>query len=179
MPEFIELEGYRFQAYITQNQIREKITTLANQIAPIHQQKNLLFLPVMNGALFFAADLMNELASDVSYQSLRIKTYQGLKSVHEPEVMGLSEEAIEGRHVMILEDLVDTGKTTDFLRAYLGKLGASSVQVASLIFKKSAFRGKFPPDYYGFECPNLFLLGYGMDVNEKGRNLKDIYKIKN
>ena len=126
----------------------------------------------------FTSDLMKSLDINLEISFVKLASYEGTKSSGVVrELIGLNNK-IKDRHVVILEDIVDTGKTVDRLMELLKPEGARSIEVCTLLFKKSAFEGKEAPKYVGFEIPNKFVVGYGLDYDEAGRNIKELYQLK-
>jgi hypoxanthine phosphoribosyltransferase len=133
---------------------------------------------VLNGAFMFAADLLKSFSSSCDISFIKLSSYQGMNSSGKVEVtMNLSID-VENRHVIIVEDIVDTGLTIQELKEQLSKLNPASVEVCTLLFKPEAFKGVEKPKFQGFVISNKFVLGYGLDYDERGRNLKDLYQLK-
>jgi hypoxanthine phosphoribosyltransferase len=166
-----------FEKFIPYGQIKEAILKMAADISRDYEGSNPLFLCVLNGSFIFAADLLKEYEGACEISFIKLSSYRGTASTEEVEtVIGLSED-ISGRDVIILEDIIDTGITVSHLLEDLNKLGPRSLKVATLLLKPDAVRTNVKPDYIGLEIPNDFIVGYGLDYNGHGRNLKDIYKI--
>jgi hypoxanthine phosphoribosyltransferase len=168
-----------FEIFITEDEIQSRISSMAQKINDAYKDKDVLFLSVLNGAFMFSSDLMKkiDLPCDISF--VKVSSYTGTESRGRvDELIGLNTN-IEGRNVIILEDIVDTGITIDKVRTLLGIENPASVSVCTLLFKPIAFQGKHEPEYIGFSIPNSFVVGYGLDYDEKGRNLKEIYQLKN
>jgi hypoxanthine phosphoribosyltransferase len=123
----------------------------------------------------FTSDLMKKLNFDCTLTFLKLASYQGTDSTGEvKKLIGLNEN-IEGRTVVVIEDIIDTGITLDHIMQQLSALKPAELRVATFLLKPDAFHGRFKPDYVGIEVPNDFIVGYGLDYNELGRNLRDIY----
>ena len=166
-----------FEKFIPYGKIKEAIAKVADDISRDYKGSNPLFLCVLNGSFIFAADLFKEYEGPCEISFIRVSSYRGTSSTEEVKtVIGLSED-ISGRDVIILEDIIDTGITVSHLLEDLNKLGPRSLKVATLLLKPDAVRTGVKPDYIGLEIPNDFIIGYGLDYNGHGRNLKDIYKI--
>ena len=168
-----------FEPYISADKIQERIQALGSQITQDLGDKNPTFLAVLNGAFFFAADLFKALDFNCHISFVKIASYEGLSSSGQVrQLLGLDEN-LKGKHVVIIEDIVDTGHTMHDLLIDLKKLEPASVKVATLLMKPEALKFPVKPDYIGFEVPDLFLIGYGLDYNKEGRHFNDIYKISN
>lgn len=175
----VQIDDKQFEIFIADNEIGSEVVSLARQISADYEGKNVLFIALLNGAFMFAADLIKEITIPVSISFAKLSSYHGGTSSSGvvKELIGISE-SLEGKHIVIIEDIVDTGNTIDSLMPSLLKQGPESVKVCTLLFKPEAFKGVYRPDYVGFSIPNAFVVGYGLDYNELGRNLKAIYQLK-
>lgn len=173
----VTYNGLTFEPYLSNETIVNRVGELARQISEDYSGKCPLILCVLTGAFPFAADLFQELDIDAEISFIRLKSYEGTASTGKiKEVMGLTED-LTGRHVIIVEDIIDTGKTIKKLVDDLDGKGAASVKVATLLIKPESVQYDIKPDYVGFEIPNKFIIGYGLDLDGLARNLKDIYSI--
>src|SRR5687767_9125868 len=151
---------------------------MAAQIKTEYSGKNPLLLPVLDGSFVFAADLIRHLDFECTVSFLKIKSYEGMKPGEKNQTLiGLNEE-IANRHVLILEDIVDTGRTLHNLANSLQVQNPGSLKIASLLYKPNAAELAVKPDFTCFTIPNVFVVGYGLDYDGLGRNLPDIYAIK-
>jgi len=173
----ITIHDKKFVPYISEIEIKEKIKTVAQQIENDYKGLKPLFIAVLNGAFMFAADLFRELNMEAEIAFIKLASYKGTQSTGQViTAIGLDRDVHE-RHVIIVEDIVDTGKT---LSAFLPQLQHSqpkSLKIAALLHKPDATVYPIKPDYVCFPIPSKFVVGYGLDFNGLGRNLKEIYQI--
>ena len=172
-------EGLNFVPYISKDKIQARVAELGEEIMRDCADKNPLFLCVLTGAFPFASDLFRAVeAMDAEISFIRLKSYEGTSTTGTvKEVMGLHED-ISGRTVIIVEDIIDTGNTIYNLINHLRDRKAADVKVATLLFKPESLQKPLKPDYIGFNIPKKFIIGYGLDLNGKARNLNDIYILK-
>ena len=175
----LTINGLTFKPYLKESEIMEQVARVASEIKADLTTPNPLFVCVLNGAFIFAADLFRALElPDAEITFIRFKSYEGTASTGEvTQMMGLTEN-IEGREVVIIEDIVDTGMTAQKLREVLQAHGPKSVKMASLLFKPASLTASVAPEYVGFEIPSKFIIGYGLDLDGKVRNLRDIMVLK-
>ncbi len=159
-------------------EIQAAIKKMAVQMKRDFEGKSALFVCILNGSFMFASDLMKELElNDAEISFLKLASYSGTNSTGEiKELIGLNEE-IEGRTVVVLEDIVDSGHTISDVIKQITARGAKEVKIATLLFKPDAMTVKIDLDYVGIVIPNDFIVGYGLDYDRRGRNLKDIYTL--
>ncbi len=170
-------QGMNFRPFISQTQITERIAEISKSIISEYGDCNPLFVCVLNGAAPFAVDLFRACEDiDAELTFVRLKSYEGMGSTGVvKQVMGLSEN-LEGRHIILVEDIIDTGNTMVKLLADLEAHRPASVKIATLLFKPEALQHpELKPDYVGFEIPKKFIIGYGLDIDGLARNLNDIY----
>lgn len=174
----IKLWDKEFEISHPFEEIQMAIKNMADRMKKDLEGKNALFVCILNGSFMFAADLMKELEmNDVEISFLKLASYEGTASTLEiKELIGVNEN-ITGRTVVILEDIVDTGHTIANVMAQIALKGAKEVKIATLLFKPEAMMSKIHLDYVGIEIPNDFIVGYGLDYDRRGRNLKDIYTL--
>jgi len=176
MDNNVVLNGLRFQPYLRREQIDEQVARVAAEIRRDMEGKNPLFVVVLTGAFMFASDLLRHIGINESQVAfVRYSSYEGTGTTgNVKQIMGLRED-IEGRHVVIIEDIVDTGLTAEKMMADITGRRPAAVKFATLLYKPDSSRTGFRPDYFAFTIPPKFILGYGLDLDGKGRNLPDIY----
>lgn len=173
----ITIHGKEFVPYLSEGQIKERVGALGVEINSNYDGKNPLFVGVLNGCFRFAAELMNHIGINSEINFVKLNSYRGTESSGKISTqIGLNSD-VEGRHLIILEDIVDTGNTIEHLMEGLRAENPASIKVATLLYKPEAYHGDIKLDYVGFEIPNLFVVGYGLDYDGLGRNLNDIYQI--
>lgn len=175
--ENVKIKDKEFALFIPETKILEQIGRVAEEINRDLADKNPLFVCVLNGAFMFAADLMKRvnISSEISF--VKLSSYKGTSSTGKlKELIGLQED-IEGRSIVIVEDIVDTGHTMVSVIEQLKQKNPADVRVATLLYKPNALKVELKLDYVAMEIPNDFILGYGLDYDGYGRNLPDIYKI--
>lgn len=175
----VTYEGLTFEPYITRQKIDARVAELGKEIVRDCAGERPLFLCVLNGAFPFASDLFRaceELDAEIAF--IRLKSYEGTGSTGQvKEILGLTDN-IEGRTVIVVEDIVDTGNTIQRLLSDLEKKNPAKIKVATLLFKPEALVCPVKPDYVGFSIPKKFIIGFGLDLNGLARNLNDIYILK-
>ena len=174
----VKLGDKVFVPYLSGEKIGTAVKLVAEKINSDYRGKNPLFLVVLNGAFLFAADLLRAIEVDCEVSFVKFSSYEGISTTGKvKELIGLNE-SLEGRDVIIVEDIVDTGTTIVQMMADLDQRHTASVKIATLLFKPEAYKKDIKIDYVGLEIPNAFIVGYGLDYDGLGRNLKDIYVIK-
>jgi hypoxanthine phosphoribosyltransferase len=172
----IEIDGLQFELLISSQQILDKISLIADDIKFHHKNELPIFLIVLNGASVFAAELLKHLDPQVEISMIKVHSYDGSSSTGNISIDYIPSGRVLGRDVLLIEDIVDSGLTLNFLTRELKLHGAKTVSCASLLFKPNKYKYNIVPNYIGFEIGDEFVVGYGMDFNQKGRALKHIYK---
>jgi hypoxanthine phosphoribosyltransferase len=177
--ETVTLHNKKFKIFISDTEIASIVNSIAKQINSSNVEAP-IFIAVMNGSFLFAADLMRNITipnTEISF--IKLSSYIGTKNSGEvKQLVGINNN-IAGRNVIILEDIVDTGITVNNIINLLKKEQVNDIKIATLLFKPNAYKESHTIDYIGKSITNDFVLGYGLDYNELGRNLKHIYKLKN
>ena len=177
MKEIVTIKDKQFEKFIEFQQIQAAIHEIARKIDNDLRDKNPIFVAVLNGAFMFAGELMKEVSIPCEITFVRLASYQETSTTNKvQEVLGLNE-SIENRTVVIVEDIVDSGNTMVALQKELNKLNPKEIKIATLLLKPDALKQDVDLDYVALEIPNDFIVGYGLDYDGYGRNLKDIYKI--
>lgn len=174
----VKLWDKEFEKSISSETIQDAIKNMANVMRPDLKGKNILFVSVLNGSFMFTSDLMKELElADSEISFLKVSSYQGTNSTGSvKEILGINEN-LNGRNVVVLEDIIDSGHTIANIVSQLKNKGAAEIKIATLFFKPKAMQVDIKPEYIGMELPDTFIVGYGLDYNGLGRNFKDIYTI--
>jgi hypoxanthine phosphoribosyltransferase len=173
----IKIKDKTFECFLSEDQIRRRTAELGIQIGQEFDGEVIL-LGVLKGSFVFMADLVRVINLPIQCEFLKISSYSGMESTGQVKtLLGISEEVIRDKNVLVVEDIVDTGVSMDFLISYLSKMNPKRLAIATLLFKKEAFRYNYTLDYVGFEIPNKFVVGYGLDYDGLGRNLPEIYQL--
>ncbi|RLD45283.1 MAG: hypoxanthine phosphoribosyltransferase [Bacteroidetes bacterium] len=173
----IQLKDKKFKTHISSEEILKQVSRVALEIAKDYKERNPIFLVVLNGAFMFASDLMKSYPYFCEVSFVKLASYEGTESSEKvKQLIGLNH-SIDGRDIVIIEDIVDTGITMSDLLSDLDERKPASIRIATLFFKPESFQKDYKVDYIGFEIANDFIVGYGLDYDQLGRNLKDIYII--
>ena len=169
--------GERLELQVSRRRIGNAIKRLAGKIEQDYLDEPPLMVGILHGSFMFMADLVREMRHDVELDFMRVSSYVGAASSGGVKLrMGVSER-VRGRNALIVEDIVDTGLTTSYAVRYLRRRGAASVKICALLDKPSRRVLPIAPDYVGFRVPDRFLVGYGLDYDERYRSLPDIYAL--
>jgi hypoxanthine phosphoribosyltransferase len=174
----IQVLDKTFEPYLKEAAIQEKITELAVQLNQDYEGKRPLFLSVLNGSFLFTADLFKQITIEAEVSFIKLASYKGTSSTGNViTAIGLDIN-VKDRHIIILEDIIDTGKTLHHYLPQLESMQPASVKIAVLLNKKEALIYPVQIDYACFDIPNKFVVGYGLDYGGLGRNSRDIYQLK-
>jgi len=174
----IQVLDKTFEPYLKEAAIQEKITELAGQLNHDYAGKRPIFLSVLNGAFLFTAELFKQITIEAEVSFIKLASYKGTSSTGNViTAIGLDIN-VKDRHIIILEDIIDTGKTLHHYLPQLENMQPASVKIAVLLNKKEALIYPVQIDYACFEIPNKFVVGYGLDYDGLGRNSRDIYQLK-
>ena len=170
------IRGERFRKYLTAESLRRRTKEIGEQIAAEYGDKKPILIGVLNGAFIFLADLMRSIDIDCEVDFMKLSSY-GASKISSGEVRELKQvdADIKGRHVLVVEDIVDTGLSMQFILDQMAKSEPASLKTVTLLHKYEATKVDVPLDYVGFRIRNLFVVGYGLDYGQVGRNLADIY----
>lgn len=171
----ITIKDKQFKSYISSVKISEAVKKVAEKINTDLAGESPVFLAVLNGSFMFASDLMKEINLNCEISFVKLASYHGTSSTGTvSELIGLNQD-LNGRVVIIVEDIVDTGNTLEKLVEILNTKKVKSFKIATAFFKPTAYTKKMKVDYVGIEIPNDFVVGYGLDYDGYGRNLKDVF----
>ncbi|OUJ18514.1 Hypoxanthine phosphoribosyltransferase [Methanonatronarchaeum thermophilum] len=161
----------------SEKEIKNKVKAIAKQITEDYQKNKPVMIGVLKGSVIFLSDLMRETEIPLEIDFVDVKSYKGTEST-KPELRLNTTHKIKNRDIILVDDILDTGKTMQLLKKEFKSRGAKSIKICTLLDKPSRREVEIQPDYTGFRIPDVFVIGYGLDYNEKHRNLPDIYKIE-
>ncbi|MBR4857233.1 MAG: hypoxanthine phosphoribosyltransferase [Bacteroidaceae bacterium] len=177
MDTVVQVKDKKFALYISEEKIKERVKELAVQIDKDLSRKNPLFLVVLNGSFVFAADLLRNINFPCEITFVRMSSYEGDKSTGSvKQLIGLNED-VSGRTVVIVEDIIESGTTMKEMLRILGEKKPKDVFITSLFVKPGCLKVSLDIDYRCFDIENDFIVGYGLDYNQEGRNLPHIYQV--
>ncbi|HAY35717.1 MAG: hypoxanthine phosphoribosyltransferase [Rhodothermales bacterium] len=170
------IRGERFRKYLTAETLKSRTKELGAQISADYKGKKPILIGVLNGAFIFLSDLMRSIDIDCEVDFMKLSSY-GANKISSGDVKELKriDADIKDRHVIVVEDIVDTGLSMDFILSQMSEAGPASLKTATLLHKHEATKVDVPLEYVGFKITNLFVVGYGLDYGQVGRNLADIY----
>lgn len=175
-PDSVECNGETFKVYLTEEEIQNRVAELGAQISRDYKDKKPIFVGVLNGAFVFLSDLMRHISIPSEVDFLKLSSY-GDEKVSSGQVTNLKDldADIEGRHILLIEDIVDTGLSMKYMVEKLQQKKPASIGTVTLLHKPESTNHNVQLDYVGFKIPPLFVLGYGLDYAQEGRNLAQIY----
>jgi len=169
----------KFKVLFSEEELQKRIKEMAKEIDSYYQGKEIIAVCILKGAVFFATDLLKRMETTMDVEFLRASSYVGTESTGEVKInMDLSAD-IEGKDVLIVEDIADTGTTLKYLVDYLKSKNPNTLKVAVLLDKKERRKVELQLDYVGFDIPNKFVVGYGFDIDQKYRNLPYVGYVEN
>lgn len=175
--DIVQIKDKKFKVSIPEVEIKQRIKEIAAQINHDYEGKHVVFLSVLNGSFMVAADLYREITLECEISFIKLASYAGTETTGDVvDLIGLTN-SIEGKDVIIVEDIVDTGLTMKHLLDTLKAKNPASVKICTLLTKPEKLQVELTLDYVAFSIPNLFVVGYGLDYDQEGRNLKDIYQV--
>lgn len=178
MRDILTLNGETFERYLPEKKIQIRVKQLGRQINKEYRGKTPIFIGVLNGSFLFLADLIRHITIDCEIDFLKLSSYGDAK-ISSGNVTLLKDLncQIEGRDIIIVEDIVDSGLSVDFIKKLICARNPNTFRVISLLCKRDAIKLDVKIDYIGFEIPNYFVIGYGLDYAQKVRNLRSIYRL--
>ncbi len=173
----IQIHDKFFKRFLSELEIQQAVKSVADKIAADYKDETPIFVGVLNGSFMFVSDLMKAYQHPCEVSFVRLSSYQGLTSTGIVETLLDVPENIEGRSVIILEDIIDTGRTLQKLVHLFSNTNVKEFKIASLFYKPDVYKGEYAIDYFGLAIPDNFIVGYGLDYKEQGRNLKEVYQL--
>ncbi|MEM6298573.1 MAG: hypoxanthine phosphoribosyltransferase [Bacteroidota bacterium] len=173
----VRVKDRYFEEFLSSEKLATRIAELGNTISTDFKNQRPVILAVLNGAFVFAADLARQITTDLDISFIRYASYEGMASTGQVQVILPIPDFVEGRPVLLVEDIIDTGRTMHTIIQDVKEKGATQVRVATLLQKPEALEVEVPVDYLGFEIENRFVVGYGLDYDGYGRNLAGIYAL--
>ena len=167
-----------FKPFVTEAELHEIADRLAGEISRDYREKDLVACPILTGAFMFASDLLRRLTIPCEVAFVRYASYSGMSSTGEVNCSLPFPPDIEGRDVLIVEDVIDSGFSMNYMLQAVNGLHPKSVRICTMFFKPHAFKGDYKVDYVGREIGNEFIVGYGLDYDEHGRTLPEVYVIE-
>ena len=173
----ITLHDKQFVPFLKEDEILAAVKKIAEDIANDYKDQTPIFVGVLNGAFMFVSDFLKCYPYPCEVSFVKLSSYRGLTSTGIVETLLEPPENIEGRSVIILEDIIDTGRTLQELVHLFSNTSVKDFKIASLFYKSEVYNGEYTIDYFGLEIPNKFIVGYGLDYKEQGRNLREVYQL--
>lgn len=177
MNDIVTILDKRFIKYISEVEIDKAVQHVADQINEDYKNDSPILIITLNGAIVFAVDLLKKLTISCKISCIKLSSYQGTESTNNVQnLIGLNED-LHGKRVLIIEDIIDTGRTYEHISAMLKAQGVKDARIATMTFKPEAYKKDLPIHYIGLSIPNKFVVGRGLDYDGYGRNLPDIYQL--
>jgi hypoxanthine phosphoribosyltransferase len=171
----LQIHDLFFEEFISESLILGRVEALSTEINSKYADRDPILIGVLNGSFMFFSDLLKNINIPCETSFIRVNSYQNETSSGKiQEILGLNID-VKNRHVLLIEDIIDTGNTMAFLIEKISALAPASIELCTLLYKPEPFQYTYPIKYIGFEIENKFVIGYGLDYNEKGRNLRSIY----
>mgnify|MGYP001063600455 CR=1 FL=1 len=176
-PSRKHIKDKTFELLISERKIKAKVEIIAGQISEDYKDKKPLLIAVLNGSFIFAADLFREISVPAEISFIRMASYEGTSSSGDiKQILGLSDNIFQ-RDIIIVEDIIDSGLTIEKILEHFEERGAKSLAVCTLLLKPQNLKNDVQVNYKGFEINNEFVIGYGLDYDGEGRNLKDVFQL--
>ena len=177
MPETVHLHDKEFEVFLEEKEILAQITSISKQINENFKHNEPVFLIVLKGAFMFGSELVSRYKGQCHLGFVNIRSYEGMQSTGNVQVSGLDPETVKGKPVIVIEDIIDSGRTMNKFLPILKDMDPSSVEIATLLSKPEAMQFHVDVAYSCFEIPDDFVVGFGLDYDGLGRNLRDIYQL--
>lgn len=174
----VQVKDLHFEPFISNHSIEARVVELANRLTVDFHGKNPVFLSVLNGSFMFTSDLMKSFLAPCEISFIKLASYEGTESTGDVKTLIGINNSIKDRHVVIIEDIVDTGNTVKKILELVWQHQPASVKIMTLLFKPEAYKENIEIDYVGFDIDNKFVVGYGLDYDGFGRNMNQIYVVK-
>lgn len=172
----MKIKDIEFRKFLNEEQLHNRISELAKELDRDYKDSTPLFIPILNGAFMFAADLVRQLSMQPRISFVKHASYQGTSSTGQLKSLIGLQESVFKQDIVIIEDIVDSGLTIQKVVEEMTALGTRSVEVVTLLRKQTSTNNGYHPKYIGFDIPDHFVVGYGMDYDGTGRNLRDLYR---
>ena len=173
----VQLGDLSFVPFISADRIAHRVKEMGQQITKDYQGRRPIILTILNGSFIFSSDLVRAINIDCDIQFMKVSSYEGTESTGKLTAVFDTLPDLKGQDIIIIEDIIDQGHTIDYLLHSLSEASPASIKIATLLLKPKAYKYQHPIDYLGFEIPNDFVVGYGLDYNQMGRNLPSIYTL--
>jgi hypoxanthine phosphoribosyltransferase len=173
----IQIKDKQFIPFISEKELHVRVSELGHRITADYQEKSPLMVGVMNGAFMFLSDLSKHIDLPLEISFVKISSYESMSSSGKIRPLIGLESQLRGRDVIIVEDIVDTGLSMAYILELINKNSPKSIEVVTLLLKPESLQKSISLKYVGFEIPNKFVVGYGMDYNGYGRNLKEVFQV--